>query len=297
MPAYRPWIGRKFGVEMEMRAQRTNGAGLDSSEISRALGAVCQMPLANRAVGYYHSDGRTWDVKRDSSCGWEVATPALTMNAEGECDELRRACLALTRLTPRIDRTCGLHVHVELTDFDWQDLQRLISLWARYEPFFFQLTPPSRWDNGYCSPISRSRWTSNGNGSWQNTVRAINAQTEHEFNEAARRFPRGAMNLGHWFTAGRVEFRLGAGSVDYAKIRNWVLILLAAVQRAKRTDLPSIGRYTTIRQVEFPTPYIAKVLGLAPSEQIPEVPELNERLVSWAEARRQQFTGRVAVAS
>jgi hypothetical protein len=295
MPTYRPWTGRKFGVEMEMRQQRTNGTPLDARDIQNALrGAVPR--LNDRAAGYYHSNGQFWDVKTDSSCGWEVATPALFVDADGECAELRGGCNALQRLQPRIDRTCGLHVHVEVTDFDWEDLQRLISLWCRYEPFFFQLTPPSRWENEYCYPICRSRWGTRTGPYWASALAAIRATNENTFNAAAGRLGRGALNVNHWFMSGRIEFRLGAGSVDYAKIRNWVLILLAVVQRVKRDDLPAIGQFTTVRPNEFPTGYIAKVLGLVPSEQVPDVPADHVRLVSWCEARRQQFTRNGAAA-
>jgi hypothetical protein len=293
---YRPWVGRKFGVEMEMRQQRTNDNALNAAHLDTAIRGVAQIPLSQRGAGYYHSSGETWDVKTDSSCGWEVASPAMTMNERGECEELQRVTNALANLHPRIDRSCGLHVHVDLSDFVWEDMQRLISLWARYEPFFFQLTPPSRWTNQYCRPVCRARWSQQPNSVWGQTSQAINAPDERAFNMYARNLGRLALNMSHWFTAARVEFRLGAGTVDYEKIRNWVLVLLALVQRVKRTDMPEIGRFQTIRTTPMPTAFVARVLGLAPSQHVPAVPETNERLIAWCEARRVQFTARASAA-
>jgi hypothetical protein len=296
---YRPWVGRKFGVEMEMRQRTRDRSALDQAAIVRAL-QDANVPLGTRR-GYFHSDGSVWDVKTDSSCGWEVATRALTMTADGECEELRRGCDRLAALSPQIDRTCGLHVHVDLPDYTWEDMQRLISLWARYEPFFYGLMPPSRWNNSYCYPICRSTWTQltpSRQTVWTNAERAITAGNQTTFNDGARGLGRGGLNLGHWFTSARVEFRLGAGSVDYAKIRNWVLLLLATANRVKQGDMPSIGPYTMIRPHTFPTLYIGKVLGLVASDQRPNVPEdVSSRLMGWAEMRRVNFQRAAGIAA
>lgn len=299
MPAasapYLPWMGRKFGVEMEMTRMTTAGRSVDSGIIERALRAA-QLPLGGRVGVYYPSNGRTWDVKSDASCGWEVATSAMTMEANGECEQLRNGCNALAGLQPRIDRTCGLHVHVELHDYTWEDMQRLVSLWARYEPFFYGLMPPSRWTNSYCAPACRSLWSdTSGVRAWNHTRQAINSGNQAGFDTHARNIGRGGINLSHWWMNHRVEFRLGAGSVDYVKIRNWVHILLATVQRVKDASAPTITPVSTLLAYQFPTHYVGRVLGLAPTEAGRSVPVAHsERLLGWAEQRRSTFAAAAA---
>ena len=92
--------------------------------------------LSALATSDYHSDGRTWDIKTDSSCGYEVATPAISLDESGNNDVLRRVCEELRVLGPLVNNSCGYHLHIACQDYTWDDLRRLLILWTRYEPFF-----------------------------------------------------------------------------------------------------------------------------------------------------------------
>lgn len=291
---YQPWITRKFGVEMEMRTVRTNGASLSGLEVYHALAAACAMPVSGDGTRYYHSEGGRWDVKSDSSCGLEVAAPALMMNADRHCEELRQGCRAIAALMPRVDRTCGLHVHVDCSDFTWQQLQALISLWCRYEPFFYSLVPPSRRTNRYCRPFRKHDATVPDSTQWVSVQRIMNATAEAEMRAVLSAYGtsvarESGLNITGWFRHGRVEFRLHSGTVDYDKIRNWVSLLLALVQRVKETDMPAIGRIAQSTAAAFPTSYVCKVLGLIATPACPDVPAENAELVAWIERRAAQF--------
>lgn len=287
---YRPWLGRTVGIEMEMNTTTTAGATLSEQAIREAIAPVVGRRLGT-GRGYFHSNGRTWDVKSDGSCGWEVASPALTLDDEGDNAELRGVCDALTNVRPMVNRQCGLHVHVDCRDFNWDDMRRLIALWARYEPFFFSLCPPSRRRNQYCAPVRRTEWAGQDSGNWSEMNAAINASTETEFARHARTSGRyTALNTSGWWTNGRVEFRLHSGTVNYVKIRNWTKLLCAIVARAKHPDMPRVSKVTAAnRDTAFNTYYVCKVLGLIPSRYIADVPASNAALVAWVEARRRQF--------
>ena len=297
---YKPWLkadgtAREFGVEMELTAETRDGSHLTGAMIKEAMRNARVPRLNRRAPSYYHSDGTSWDVKTDSSCGYEVASPKLTLDDDGNCNQLDRACIAMAAIQPRVDQRCGLHVHVDVSDFDWRDFQRLIALWARYEPFFFEMTPPSRRGNTYCSPLRACRWSdvAHAGAQWTRTLRALTATTRQEFQAALSGFPRGALNVAGFVVNGRIEFRLQGGTISYEKIRNWVILLLALVNRAKTPLAPPVG--LTINQprpeLGFGTRYVFTMLGLAPSRWAPEIAPVCATLETWANERRAAFAG------
>jgi hypothetical protein len=291
---YRPWVGRKFGVELEMNRRTTDNVTLGTEHLRAAvreglrLAEVPATRLSSRDPGYFNSNGQTWDIKTDASAGWEVASPAMVLDADAECRELREVTNRLAALNPRIDRTCGLHVHVEVLDYDWRDLRNLIVLWARYEPFVFELCPPSRRRNGYCEAIRKSEWSAGDAGHWTRFEQILMTNTEQSVRGMPQ--PRGAVNLAHFWHSHRVEFRLGAGTVNYEKIVRWVQFILSFVGRVKQTDMPMIqtGQFSNRG---FSTAYVGKMLGLIPSRYVPseKIPDASTKLVEWVERRRAQF--------
>ena len=311
MPLYRPWTNRRFGIELEMNNQSRQGVQLSHANIRDAvrrgvsaagipdggLGQARRVRSTND--GYYHSNGDTWDIKTDRSCagpsggtGWEIASPALMLDDEGECVELREVMREAAALNPRIDRTCGMHVHVEVADFDWQDLQRLIILWARYEPFFYELCPPSRATNTrYCAPFRRSTWNGSNSTHWSGVQTLINASTRRAAQTASVNTPRGSMNLAHFWHNQRVEFRLAGGTMEYEKAVRWVQLMLTLVARVKLSSAPRILPGEYLNQ-PVPVDFMARMLGLRPAAGVvsPEdVPEASGKLVTWMRARYQQF--------
>lgn len=311
---YRPWIipstgtPRNFGVELEFNEISTDRTPISTGDCANALIAAGIARSRVRNVGgYAHNDGSQWYTGRDGSAGSaggygnEVTTPILQMDNDGHCAELRTGMNALAALNPRINGNCGLHVHVDLPDFTWEEVQKLIALWARYEPFFFELLPPSRWNNGFCQPLRSSRWTAN-NGAWSTTEATISATTEREFTSAGRSLPRGSVNLAHWWYSRRIEFRLGAGTMSYDKVRNWVVLLMALVNRVKLGESRHGGMSPVSKRVgagrgkTFSTHYIGMALGIAPSKWIPaaEIHPASVECVRWINERREKFAAHFA---
>lgn len=290
---YRPWMNRRVGIEMEMNSQTATGTSLTQRML---FDAISPLGLSNRVIqaGYTHNDGSVWEVKTDGSCGYEVTSPAMMFSNDDELPELRSVCNALTRVGPRIDRRCGLHVHIEVRDYTWDDLRRLLALWTRYEPFFFELLPPSRRNNQYCMPLRKSSWTGPESSTWGVVSRGIDCTTEASFNGAMRggygRYH--TLNLDNFWRGGRIEFRLHSGTIDYTKIRNWTKLLLALVARVKQPQMPRISKVTANERVDgFNAYYVLKVLGLIRSRYVPDVPASNVDLLNWVEARRRLFDG------
>lgn len=269
---YRPWMNRNIGVEMEMNASSTvAGRNVGTTSVSSALRAA-NVPNV-QSMGYGHSDGSSWDVKTDSSCGIEVASPKLLLDENGHNAELRLVCDTLQNVvSPRVDRRCGLHIHVECADFTWRDIQKLIALWSRYEPFFFDLLPDSRLANTYCTPVRAARWTT-ARAAMRFTTEIeplLLIDNENEFvrnmqQQFSNRYR--SLNLSGFWRHRRIEFRLHSGTIDYAKIRNWSILLLALVNRVKATDThnaPALARKINQPRPEigFRVEHVLKVFGL-----------------------------------
>lgn len=294
---YRPWTLRKFGVEMEATTRNTGGGSVSGSSIKRALETALRPVDEAHAVnprepGYYHSDGTTWDVKTDSSCGWEIAAPALTLDNNGDNPELKAATAALESLNIVVDRSCGTHIHFEVRDYEWQDLQRLMILWSRYEPFFYELMPRARRMNSYCAPLHRTQWTGQAAGFWTYAQQALRAGDRASFQRAAQYIERRcALNITHWWRSQRIEVRLHSGTINYTKITRWAMLMMAVINRPRRRDLPPIEMFDPAGvRAGFSTEYICKALGLLPTRQVPDVPPESIQLVAWLNARRLQFT-------
>jgi hypothetical protein len=287
---YRPWVNRFFGVEMEMTSTSTESVSISERDLKGAIRSVPGARLNDREAGYFHSTGETWDVKTDASCGWEISTPKLKLDENAHNAELKGVCEALARLRPNVNRTCGLHVTVDVSDFSWRDMRNLVVLWARYEPYVFELCPPTRRANQYCKPIRKARWADPSGAHWSAIERLIQApdRTPRGATETEA-FPRGALNLRGWWSGKRVEFRLQAGTINYEKIRRWTQFVLSFVARVKAAPPFPMIQSGGWSDKGFSTLYVFKMLGLAPSSFCPEVPQAAGELMAWAEQRRALF--------
>lgn len=290
---YTPWQGREIGVEIELTLERTTGASLTSAAVKRAVtnalidvGAPATY-LGQRAVGYYHSDGSTWDVKTDSTCGWEVASRALTLNEFGQNEELMRVCDRIGELNPVVNNQCGLHLHINARDLTWVQLQRLVWLWARYEPYWFSLVPEYRRQRMHCAPICTYDLDGQPVYAWQGARRMITG-LRHAPNPDD--WPRASLNLRPWWRSGRVEVRLHHGSIDYQEMRGWAMLMLALVERTRAETLPAVEAYEPFpRARAIDTAYIGAILGLTAQPNHTLIHPEARQLLSLIEARRQAF--------
>lgn len=291
---YRPWTRRLFGIELEMREQTRDGSTLTADMIQDAVRDVVGSRRMSDNTNYRHSTGRTWDVKSDSSCGWEVASPAFRMNDEADAEEVRRVVDAVKALNPLVDRLCGFHVHLDCSDYQWVDLQGLVRLWTRYEPFFFEVVPQNRHGNRFARRLVRERWDQAiqpTDDATEGAVRAATATIESVFTSHLRRLDRyTALNTSGWWMHKRVEVRLHQGTMVWEKVRYWTMLMAALVQRVKETQMPAIRPLESTEAARaLPTAYIMKQLGLLPSSIRQDVPPESVQLAGWLNARRAQF--------
>lgn len=198
-----------FGIEIECIAPRG-----------------CQIP-----VGSYHHGAQVpglpegWTGKHDGSIhpdrdgfyGVEIVSPVL----KGK-DGLRQVLQVVEFLKARgarVNRSCGLHIHVGVNPDNVKANERIIAAVANLEEGIFATTgTPNRENGRWCKPIRRA------------------------FEGASLQRPTGAMadryhalNLTNLLSRRRptVEFRCFAGSLNGEKIVSYVRMVVGIVERAE----------------------------------------------------------------
>jgi hypothetical protein len=195
---------RKVGFEVEFAAPANPLPG-----IYRDLNRQGQ-PVTN--AGFYrHSTGTHWDLKTDSSCGFEIASPIISDYAQ---------LIQAVKITDiiksnggTVDARCGLHVHVDMNGIDSETFERVMRFMSRYENAFFLLADSSRQNNTYCRKL-------NGQD------KAIKDGADFRSAWHAKHY---WLNGTHLRGQGTLEFRLMASHLDAEYIAGWVLFLIHTV--------------------------------------------------------------------
>lgn len=208
-------MDRKFGVELEL------------VEITReqAVRALTGVGIAVREEGYNHETRRHWKIVSDSSVGggFEVVSPVL--QGEAGLDEVRKAATALDDMGATANRNCGYHVHLDAEGLTARDIRAIVTRYADHESEIDAFMPPSRRrnSNGYCSSVielARSERFQNAG-----TIRdLVNAQGGRYFK----------VNLQSYYVHKTIEFRQHSGTINAAKVTNWVRFLQQFVEACRR---------------------------------------------------------------
>jgi hypothetical protein len=296
---------------MEFNKTNRDGHMISGEHINTLLTDACEYGVTGTGRNYMStSRGGKWEVMYDGTAGagggtgWEVSSPAMEMDEDGECAELRRGCDTLLRdLAPKISSNCGLHVHVDVSDFDWKEVQKLLGLWVRYEPFFFSMVPNSRAHNTYCRPMRAATWDEAYRVDQHQgyaAATALNATTRRQFEDACRGLGKfKTLRMDMWMSNGRVEFRMHSSTVTYTKIREWVRLLLSLVGRVKTSTLRTTSRLPVrVRALSRPTgfgpSYVLGAIGMGPMAADNAVNaatrEVFDRLMQWIPERQRKFS-------
>jgi len=158
---------RRFGVELEVTAschKKTIGTLLVANE--RKSEKVRNVIVTPGLQGWQQSKSNTyWHVKYDSTCGpqgkgwdsgWEVASYVGKSNFDIE--KIAKTAEYLKRCGIQTNPNCGLHIHVEVKDFNETMMGNLVARWMKLEFILTNICASHRHNNKYCKPLT-SRWT------------------------------------------------------------------------------------------------------------------------------------------
>lgn len=220
-----------FGVEIEcynvVRANLINEASCIGLQV--------------RSEGYNHNDNQHYyKIVEDGSLtgenSQEVVSPILC--GEKGFDSLRKLCSALDSVNAKVNKSCGLHVHVGAAYITDEHYCRLVRNYQRLENVIDTFMAPSRRGNYN----SYSRTLQGIDFSSCITKRDILAKMNFDryYKVNARAYERHKT----------IEFRQHQGTTDYEKISNWVRFLAKLVEYSYKHEIVNC---TCIEDVPFLT--------------------------------------------
>lgn len=196
---------RRFGVEIECFG------ALRADIIARAT----EQGLNVVSERYNHCDGGYAKIVSDASIrgvdGNEVVMPPAT-----ELGDLQRICRALRAAGAAVNKSCGLHVHIDAAGITPDHAYRIGLNYYRLRALINKGLAPSRRANHYCWLVQPSIQMRDC-GSWDGLLRNVVSRYE-------------AVNYEAYARHRTIEFRQHQGTINFAKIRRWVLFLQSLVE-------------------------------------------------------------------
>ena len=221
-----------YGIEIEAILPATVGLP-ECANVIDAIGVPCYY------AGYSHDVQRVkWKVVTDGSLSSgpgggnpvEIVSPILT---DVTLDQVTKVCEALQGLGARINRSCGLHVHIGAQHLSVGAMKKLAELYIENEEVIDGLLPPSRRGNANTYLQSVKDRTSLPALAAATTVAQIAAAVGN-----SQRYVK--LNFTPYWRQGTVEFRHHSGTIDPVKILRWVGFcskLIAAAERDQRVPV------------------------------------------------------------
>lgn len=227
-----------FGIEIECLIPGVATAAIPYYELPRLVATgLCDVIVAAGVpcnfVGYTHRiEPGQWKIVTDSSIsapagflGLEIVSPPLNDDGLGQIEVV---CRVLNEMGARVNKTCGLHVHIGAHNMSVPALKRLANLYHDYEESIDGLLPPSRRiNNTFCGPLR-------GRTNLEMLQNARDVQTIQRSIGSGSRYVK--LNYAAYFKYRTVEFRQHSGTVDATKITKWVFFCSGLVDLAKKTE-------------------------------------------------------------
>lgn len=169
-----------------------------------------------------------WVITEDGSIerrnSIELVSPIL-QGVEG-FRQVEIVCDVLNALGAKIDKTCGLHVHVDANDLTGNDLYNLVQRYYNCECTIDGWMPKSRRKNNnqFCYSMEGVAEFLNENDR-TDYLQTINYESSY-----GRYYK---LNLLAFFRHGTVEFRHHSGTINAEKIINWMIFCVTFVETTK----------------------------------------------------------------
>ena len=294
---------RGLGVEIEFLVPR----GTEISCWSGSLNTVLAEKIAGhqelidsnttcKAEKYNHTTKTYWKIVSDVSVkgdstytgNHEIVSPIL-YGKNGK-QQLKAVLQVLREQNCKVNRTCGIHVHHDVTELMLAGrrvakkfLKNICLFVVKYEHIIYKLLPQSRQSEMYSQPARNKigglplfRCLQQNVDAKKNVkytiTHNVDSDDERHYSECGSNFGTvksgiqhgsekrySGLNLQNIWTRGSVEFRYMQGSLNFNKIWSWVVLTQAIVntnEKASRVVL------TDIQSNEHGFFHLRKSLGL-----------------------------------
>lgn len=254
---------RTFGIEIEAK-------GLT---IYRAAQAIAATGLACQAEDYNHQTRTGWKVITDASVpgGFEAVSPVLS--GEDGISQVRTVAAALVAAGAKVDKDCGLHVHVGAGDLSAADILNCVKRYAAHEAAIDAVMPFSRRarNSYYCGSMvevavsletSMRRRAMSADTTARSLCSLMGDQRMYKLNVCA------------FMRHGTLEFRQHSGTVSGMKMENWIRFCVNFVEASR---MPAVV-------VEMPAaPVVQTSLPLAPMSTVQRANAIEKKFAKLAE--------------
>lgn len=211
-----------FGVEIE-------ATGITRQELETELNNA---GIQTRAEGYNHSTRDHWKIIHDGSLRGENCFEIVSPKLQGETGlRTLKTVLLITRgLDAQVNKTCGIHIHFDASNFNIQTWKNLYKNYANLETWIDSFMPTSRRNNNntYCKSMRQTNYKTK-----INNARDLR-QIENAITSRSRYFK---LNTQSYWRQNSVEFRQHGGSTNFTKISNWIKFLARLIEISKQTEI------------------------------------------------------------
>lgn len=280
-------MNRKFGVELEFISNIT------VERVEHAVHSVGERIRTARSMARRRP---YWHYKYDSSVssghygsGRELASPIL--KGETGIRRLSKVTQAIfeawkaVRLGKLTNQSCGLHVHVDVSDLTHEQMIRFVTVYLKAQPVVYQMISPYRATRWYCTPVqvTGSDWEVRLNRHGGTIPGRVREACFSSFHEKYR-----GLSFRNYEGNGTVEFRMHEGTMNSARVESWVRFILALVGLAKRKSSARERHCWTEHR-------LFSLIGWTSKSACPEIKKamifLRKRISSWrkSNARRRSY--------
>jgi hypothetical protein len=157
-----------------------------------------------------------------------------------------------------VSHRCSVHVHVNATHLDTQQLMSFILNYALLESYLYSVSnSKGRYENIYCPGLSDSSTCS----ILHDLVRDLHSGYLDDFLTRCRTYPKyTGINFSRFHDIGTVEIRIHGGTTNYGAILRWVGTLDKLLNYSKEHPVTST-----------PLSYVSQVLTKNPADFVYEV--------------------------
>jgi hypothetical protein len=204
-------------------------------------------------------------VKNDATCGWEVAS--YKGRGIGDINNVSRCLATIAQNGGVINKSCGLHVHAEVIDYNEKDIARVVASWMRIEYIISQIVPKWRTNNIYCRMLrekhAKKLCKKNDQSYWGDWDFYFNITPSSYFDGIEER--RVSLNICNYrksrikpdFDRFTIELRLPEMTSSADDIRNWIKLFLVFTENAIKFPVPG-----NMKSVSLPK--ALAIIGLHP---------------------------------
>lgn len=198
-----------------------------------------QKGLSVHSEGYNHTDNNHYyKIVHDGSLVGENSNEVVSPVLKGTKvkSSLKAICEALADCDAKVNRSCGLHVHIGAANMSDEHYCRIVRNYQALESVIDSFMAYSRRadNNEYSRSLAR--------------VNFSNCRTKRDIAEAmceSRYFKVNAMAYDRHRT---IEFRQHQGTTDYDKISNWIVFLAKLVEYSEKHEITTCN---SIEEIPF----------------------------------------------